>query len=106
MTADFSLLLTVMILVVGAGLVVLTGRGNLVADDSLRRQVTDLADKVMILERMNRALQEALAVAQTELSDTRQLLQAERDHTRDLENQIGLIQNELIIYRARSGGHL
>lgn len=103
MTAELSFALTLVIVLSGGGLIWLTSRGNLQAGDSLRRQVSDLTDKVMILERTNRALQEALAVVQAELGDTRQVLQTERESRQQLHAELAVLQQELAVYRARLG---
>lgn len=94
MTVELSLVLSVAALALGLGMAVMLARTH-----TSRAQVDDLTARIAALDRTNRALQEALAVVQQELGDTRCELNAERERRIKLEQELALVQQELLTYK-------
>lgn len=65
----------------------------------LRSQVSELTAKVGELEKMNWALQEALAVVQRELAQARADLECERNKRDEMQRLLDSLQQQLIRYQ-------
>lgn len=94
MTVELSLVLSLAALALGLGMVVMMARNQLP-----HTRVDELTQRIAILDGRNLALQEALAVVQAELGDTRCQLTTEREKRLKLEQELALIQQELLTYK-------